>query len=222
MDGGALLDRMWASMKATFGLFAQASPASDLVELDGVTALVVPVTPGRSVLNAVLYDDVERLRRNLDELAAIYTRAGVRAWTVWVHPGDEAARRLLQGAGHKLDATPAAMGRELERTAASMPEGVEWTHNGDLATLTDLNDVAYGWQEERPWSRALSGLPADAVQVYTANVQGQPACGLMTHDHDGDCDLWLVATLPAARGRGLATALLGQALADARDRGCQT
>jgi GNAT superfamily N-acetyltransferase len=37
-----------------------------------------------------------------------------------------------------------------------------------------------------------------------------------------NCDITLVATLPEARGRGMAGALIRRALADARERGCRT
>jgi predicted acetyltransferase len=47
------------------------------------------------------------------------------------------------------------------------------------------------------------------------------AC-LGAFDHDGDCGIYFVATVPEARGRGLASALLRQTLVEARDRGCAT
>jgi predicted acetyltransferase len=53
-------------------------------------------------------------------------------------------------------------------------------------------------------------------------VDGRPACGLVTIERDGSAGIFAVATLPEARGRGLTTRLLGQALADARERGCST
>jgi ribosomal protein S18 acetylase RimI-like enzyme len=53
-------------------------------------------------------------------------------------------------------------------------------------------------------------------------VEGRPAATLAIHDHDGDAHVTLVGTLEAARGRGLATLLMRQALADARERGCTT
>jgi predicted acetyltransferase len=39
-------------------------------------------------------------------------------------------------------------------------------------------------------------------------------------DCDGDAGVMFVATLPEARGRGLAGGLLAAALVEARDRGC--
>ena len=47
-------------------------------------------------------------------------------------------------------------------------------------------------------------------------------CCATGHDHDGDFSVTLVATLPEARGRGLAGRLLTHALHEARERGCTT
>jgi GNAT superfamily N-acetyltransferase len=58
--------------------------------------------------------------------------------------------------------------------------------------------------------------------VHVARINGQPACGVGTNDHEGDCGVTLVATLPEARGRGLARNLLTRALLEARERGCTT
>jgi GNAT superfamily N-acetyltransferase len=53
-------------------------------------------------------------------------------------------------------------------------------------------------------------------------VDGAPAACTVALDHERDCCITFVATLPAARGRGLATALMARALLDARSRGCET
>lgn len=44
----------------------------------------------------------------------------------------------------------------------------------------------------------------------------------MAFDHDRDCGIYMVGTVPAARRRGLATALSSLAVAEARARGCIT
>jgi GNAT superfamily N-acetyltransferase len=48
----------------------------------------------------------------------------------------------------------------------------------------------------------------------------QDAAVLGIDDCDGDAGVIFVATLPEARGRGLAGGLLAAALVEARDRGC--
>jgi len=47
------------------------------------------------------------------------------------------------------------------------------------------------------------------------------ACAGSIHD-EGDCGIYLVATEPRARGRGLAADLVTVALSEARAEGCKT
>jgi GNAT superfamily N-acetyltransferase len=70
--------------------------------------------------------------------------------------------------------------------------------------------------------RALGSLPDGSAHLYLARVDGAPGSFVMVHDHEGDCVFGFAATVPAARGRGLAAGLLHRALTDARDRGCRT
>ena len=190
--------------------------AAELHELDGVTAAVVAGCPERSVVNAVCYESHASLERRLDDLAAIYDAAGVDAWTVWVPPGDRRAATLLEAAGHVLDAAPEAMGMAIDRFERPSCS-YEWTRDGDLAVVGPLNDRAYGY--EGSFERALADLDPEAVGVYVAHLDGEPASCCLTLDRDTDCHMTLVATAPEARGRGLAGALMAQALADARERG---
>jgi GNAT superfamily N-acetyltransferase len=55
---------------------------------------------------------------------------------------------------------------------------------------------------------------------YVADLDGEPASVLSILPVDGDACVWAVATLPAARGRGLAGRLMHRALWDARSAGC--
>src|SRR5438874_4676127 len=102
-----LAERPYRSLRPFLRMVGSASEGARILELDGVLASVVPVTPDRSVTNSVAYGDAGALEAALDRLAAAYAGAGVRAWTVWVPERDTAAQRLLEGAGHALDATPA-------------------------------------------------------------------------------------------------------------------
>jgi ribosomal protein S18 acetylase RimI-like enzyme len=185
-----------------------------------VTAAIVPAVPERSVLNSVTYADGAALARSLDRLAHEYERAGVEAWTVWVHPGDRQVAAALEDRGHVLDATPAAMWRPLEGARRPADDALEdWTRGVEPATVAAVNDRAYPFAGD-PWTRGFRALPAGAVRCYAARLGARPASVLMTYDDDGDCVVWGVATLPGARGRGLAGTLLEHPLADARERGC--
>jgi GNAT superfamily N-acetyltransferase len=72
------------------------------------------------------------------------------------------------------------------------------------------------------FTRAFSGLPSGSGRIYLASLGGKPASFVMTSDNGGNCSVDLVATVPEARSRGLSSALLGHALADAAERGCET
>lgn len=213
---------MWARMRASMAAFCRAaggrSPLGHLYEKTGVLATVVPEAPDRSVVNAVVYEHAGALAATLDDLADVFERAGVRAWSVWVPEPDRGAAKLVEQAGYRLDASPAAMVLDLD--GFERPAGdLDWTDEGDLETLTRINDDSYSFPD-RPWSKAFSHVPEEA-RVYLANRDGEPASGLLTFDWEGDCAIELVATAPGARGRGLAGTLLAHALADARHRGLE-
>ena len=219
MDDSSLYAGGHAGLRQFYRLVGRASPESRVVELQGVTASVVPATPERSVVNSVVYDTATNLEHALAELASEYERAGVLAWTVWVPADDARATALLADAGHVLDGDPAAMALELEMLDAPAPDDLDLEPEPRVATLAALNDRAYTYGGDH-FARALNSMPG--FHVHVARVGGQPACGLGTHDHEGDCSVTLVATWPEARGRGLARKLLTHALLEARERGCTT
>lgn len=219
MDDRELFERQHASLGAFYRLVAAGTASSRLVERAGLVAAVVPATPDRSVCNGVVPQSSRALSGALDDLARAYQGAGVRAWTVWLPAADEQSAALLEQAGHRLDATPVAMALELERFDEPAP-GVELDDAPRIADVGTINDTAYGYDGD--FTCALADLPTDAAHLYVARVDGKPVASTIALDHEGDCLIGLVATLPEARGRGLATALMTRALLDARERGCET
>jgi GNAT superfamily N-acetyltransferase len=183
-------------------------------ELDGgLLALVSPQSPDRSILNAVAYDAPDALAERWDALAGLYADAGVRAWTVWVNPGDEALGDVLEQRGHALDARPEAMAAtldEIDLEGEDLGEPVGW------AELVALNEAAYGVPEGS--FAPLVGLPADVAHLV--GVPGRAVVGI--HDDGDDAYVIFVATHPDSQGQGLGTALMKQALRAARSRGCVT
>ncbi len=210
---------MQRSMRATAELAARGAPGSRTLMLSGVTAAITPATPDRSVLNGVVVEDFTKLPAVLDELAAAYAEAGVRAWTVWVPEYEHEARELLGGAGHVLDATPAAMLLDLDELAAPSRPEPEWSGDWDIEAAGRVNDAAYG-DEPGLFARGMGGLPAGSGHMYLARVDGEPASFVVVHDHEDNCEFWIAATVPAARG--LVSGLLHRALVDARARGRTT
>ena len=222
MDDAALRARRVASQQAFYRMFVPHSPHGRLLELDGMIASIVPAAPERSVFNAVVYEQAAALLAALEEIATAYEDAGIEAWTVWVPGGEEKVVEALAAAGHRLDASPEAMARSLDDAERPGPDPLDdWTAQAQIAEVAAVNDASYPFGSD-PFTRAFSSLPPSSAHLYAARVDGDAAAVLMTHDHDGDMGVWAVATMPAARGRGLSRALLAHAMADARARGCET
>ena len=222
MEPAEAFRRMQRSMRATAHIGVGGAADSRVFEKDGVTAMITPSVPDRSVVNGVVVEDFARLPGVLDEVARTYDDAGVRAWTVWVPEHETAARELLANACHKLDASPAAMLLDLDelRPPAKDPE-LDLADEWDMHAVGQVSDAAYG---DRPgmFACGMAEMPPDAGHLYMARVDGEPASFVLVHDDEDNCEFWMAATIPSARGRGILSALLHRALVEARDRGCTT
>lgn len=215
-----LLERSLEGMRDYHRILCACSPGGRVLELEGVEAALMPAVPENPVLNGVVYERASALGGALHELGAAYDEAGVEAWTVWVPAVDGDARRLLRGAGHRLDANPVAMARELgDIDRPAEPVLGHWTPVGDSAAMAAISDRAFFFGSA--FARAFARPLPDRARVYLASLDGQPASCVLTSDHHGNCAVNLVATVPEARGRGLSGALLAHALADAAERGCE-
>ena len=215
--------RGFASHRRFIEAVASGSEGARLIERPGLWASVAPARPDRSLFNSVAYEDPAALEQAYPELETADREAGVVAWTVWVPESDRASAAMLERSGHHFDGAPQTMALDLAdvpvKGEASV-DGLTITAKGDWRELCSINDAAY---EHRPGT-FLDGLGPDrnGFRVYAARSQGWVASGLATLDIDDDCGVYVVATLPEARGRGLASRLLLQALRDARKRGCTT
>jgi N-acetylglutamate synthase-like GNAT family acetyltransferase len=216
-------DALHSSMLHWYRLIGAGSEGARTVERDGVVAAVVPASPERSVVNAVVYETPEALAAAYDEIAAAYDEIGAK-WTVWVHDGDRETAALLERAGHVLDASPEAMAVDLtaappRRPAADALAG--WTSDGALEDVGAINDRAYGYGGD--WfSRALTDLPAGAVNLYVARRDGQAVGCCAIADTGTNTEVQMVAVLPEARGNGISGNLIAHGLADAVERGART
>jgi GNAT superfamily N-acetyltransferase len=222
MDHDAAISAHRVALASFARLMGSGAPTSRVLERDGVVAALVPAVPDRSIANSVAYRDAAALAATLDDLAAAYEAAGVRAWTVWIPEADRAAARLLEAAGHRLDGDPTAMVADLAGLREPEPEELDWDAEADPQAVARINDLAYGWPEGT-FGAAMSGFgDIDHVRLYQARVEGEPASVLGTYDDGADCGVYFVATLAEHRGKGLARRLMHRALLEARERGLTT
>jgi GNAT superfamily N-acetyltransferase len=205
------LDRMLATMRSAFSAMGRGE--ARWVERDGVGALVTPPVPNRSIVNCVIYQPGSDLEAAYDWLENEF--AEVEAWTVWVPDTDRERASFLESRGHKLDADPAMMVLDLQSFTppADLPEWKPAT----VEELARINDASYPWRDGS-LERALlhSAYDDEDFRLYIT----EDASVLGVNDCNGDAGVFFVATLPEARGRGLAGGLLAVAMAEARDRGC--
>lgn len=212
------LDLNLRGMQAAFSAFAEAT-GSRLLRLDGLIGVINPAVRERSVFNSVVYTDPDSLDANYDEVAQTYSAAGC-AWTVWVPEADEGVAAKLQDAGHTLDAQPRAMGLELDAVEEPDLAALDWTAEGAVREMAALNDAAYGYPPGT-WITGTGDEKGD-LRIYLARVDGEPAATVCVRDVEEDCTVWNVATVEAARGKGLGTALMRRAIFDAANRGQRT
>ncbi len=126
---------------------------------------------------------------------------------------------------------------ESEATIAGKIEARGYEYDSSTRTMAmpiaDFAEVDTSWLDlaepslDEFWRIAgVDGLVPDldpaGGHFYVARCNGEAAATLMAFDDVGDCGLYMVGTVPAARRRGLATALSAHAVAAARERGCAT
>jgi len=83
-----------------------------------------------------------------------------------------------------------------------------------------LNDRAYGLPGD--FERLGARLDDPLSRLWIARAHGEPAGCAAVRVLDGDAEVWMVAVVPEARGRGLAGELMRHALTAAAEAGAQT
>jgi ribosomal protein S18 acetylase RimI-like enzyme len=122
-------------------------------------------------------------------------------------------RSELIGRGYTVAECTRAMGMRLD--AAGAPPEVELGPSRWADHLRYLQDVGAP-------DGLLDGTAPRAFHVLTATLDGENVATAIAFDHDGDCGVFNVGTLEAARHRGLASALTAHLVHDAAERGCST
>lgn len=218
-----LLARCQAGLKAWIECDASASAGARTLRIGPATCAIVPVSPERSIINSVSYEQGEgaALIDAHDEIAAAYAEAGVNAWLVWVNPGDRETAEALAARGHKLDGKPVAMGAPLAALDLGAPPPRSSLRFAP-AVVGEINERAYKLAPNE-FSGVFSELGEDApIRFYLAEADGAAVACVGMIDLAGDAGVYWVATDPAFRGRGLCKSLMREALHDSRAAGCTT
>jgi GNAT superfamily N-acetyltransferase len=223
MTAEEFLATQFAGLSAWIRSTAATGQDSRVHECDGVVAQVSPAVRDASLFNSVTYRDADALAAAMPELESAYDGAGVRAWTVWVHESDAAAAALVHAAGHVCDASPEGMGCGLDDLIP--PSGLDELDYTSTPTVEDLQVVlaeGYGFPlavSERVSTVVPSG-PNTIVGVASADRRA--ACTVQVTVAGEDAGVYAVATIPHARGRGLARCLQYALLQRAREMGART
>jgi ribosomal protein S18 acetylase RimI-like enzyme len=218
MDEGTLRVRLWdgfAELQLLLG--AHAGPGKTL-QRDGLVASIVPNAPDSPTLNAAVALEPDKAPGHLEELGALYQRARVRRWGVWLDGGASLAAQALNQAGLVVTAASPGMGAMLNDVTTDGTRPID----ADLRTVGRVNDLAYGNFDGR-LERTLTPLPNGVLRGYRQDLDdGSPGSVALALHHGDDCGVSFVATVPNARRQGLATQVMRQALADAAKNGCTT
>jgi GNAT superfamily N-acetyltransferase len=202
-----------ATLLASWEEYSRGSARAAVNRLDGVSVAVFPSEPERAVYNnAVLDRGLGRSERAaaVDAMEAAYSSAGVDRYAAWVHESDEGMRAELSSRRYTLDESTRAMGMSL----------------GDIPSLPAVEFGSPDWAEHlriigMP-AGLLGGADPSAFHILVARLAGENVATALALDHEGDCGVFNMSTLEAARRRGLGTAVTARHLHDAVKRGCST
>jgi ribosomal protein S18 acetylase RimI-like enzyme len=211
---GTLNDRMLANLLGSWTSIAEGTEGASVERVPGATVAVFPAGPERLFYNnAVLVQALNRsqAREAAGAIVRAYEGAGVDRYAIWAHESEQAANTELSSRGFRVDTTTRAMAMSLGEITLPRPEielgPPDWNEYLRIIEIPD---------------GLLAGVDPSHFHVLVARLAGENAAAGMAYDHDGDCGIYNVGTLPHARRHGLGTALTGLLLYQARERGCTT
>src|SRR5919109_1007011 len=143
MDDGTLRARLWDGFARLQLLLGGHAQDGTVLERDGLVASIVPSAPDSPTLNAAVAIEPDAAAGHLEELAALYTRARIRRWGVWLDGGATTAAHRLARAGMGVTSASPGMGAELDQALDETGDAATPVH-ADLATVGRVNDLAYG------------------------------------------------------------------------------
>ena len=210
----AAFEHYLASLVGSWRALAAARPGATVTEQPGYAAARFP----EPVFNNAVVLDAAAVP------AAEAAYAGAGGYALWCRDDDRETAAALAGRGYRITEVTRPMHCSLADLgdpgeSTTSPVAVGDPGGAPAATATVLTDA----DPERV--AELNGVPGHllrGVPGLRAYATGDYRCGLVLQPVGTDVYVSFVATLPAARGRGLATAVTRAALLDARARGAHT
>jgi ribosomal protein S18 acetylase RimI-like enzyme len=215
MDDGTLRERLWQGFAQLQTLLGGDAAGGVVAEEAGIVASFVPGAPDSPTLNAAIVTGRELGLDQLEQMRERWEMIGVRRWGVWVDGANWPVTDALRLARMRVTSSSPGMAAEIQHLSIN---GRAPARETDLATVGHVNDLAYGNPDAR-LERTLSPLPPGLLHAYAAELRGRPASVALALHHQEDCGISFVATAPHARRQGLASDVMQQVAADAREAG---
>ncbi|NTX37566.1 GNAT family N-acetyltransferase [Myxococcus sp. CA051A] len=182
----------------------------------GMDAFALPEYPAEAHFQQAYFRTPQALVEGLPALEAFYRGLDIPAWRVAVLPGDDEGARVLGAAGYQPDSRIPAMGLALADTPDLKPS-FPLVEPETQDEMVELNIRVWGkWDDILTVWRQPPRLP---VHTLVAREGARAlACGFAL-DVEDTAGVYMVVTLPEARGRGLAAEVMRGLLTGARERG---
>lgn len=214
----SLYARSVATLISSWETIARGCDGAKVQRLPGVTAAVFPNEPERPIYNNAVFDrDLDPAVRTsaIGAMQTAYADVGVDHYAAWVHESDAAMAAELSARGYAIAESTRVMGVPLSNPSRKPTEAAEI---GPAKWATYLDYLHHFGLPET----LLAGVDPNAFHVLAARQNGTVVATALGFDHEGDCGIFNMSTLAAARRRGIATTLTAQHLQEAAKRGCET
>lgn len=215
-----LYDRSVATLLASWDAIARGTATGRVVRRPGLAAAIFPEGPERAIYNNAVLD--RRLRPGepraaIDAMEALYGTAGVDDFAAWVHERDAPMRQALDERGYTVAETTRAMGMRLDELTPPPTEAAE--HRLEVLTWAAYRS---SFPDHGIPADLLAGTDPTAFRAIGACAGDALVSVGLAFDHDADCGIFNVGTLPSARRRGLGSSVTRRLVTDARRDRCTT